>query len=245
MALISKNLDLLVAYCPLFCTLKPNTYFFPYRPMSTSAYLENLHWRYATKKFDPAKKLSQEQLDTLLEATRLSASSFGLQPYKVAVITNPELRAKMREHAWGQAQLTDASHLLAFCSMRTVDESYVDHFVELIAKERGMKAEDLKGYRDMMVGSMKSKTPEAQAAWAKCQAYIGVGFLLSAAAQHQIDACPMEGFDPTHVDVDLGLTEENMTTAVLVTLGFRAANDATASYKKVRFPKEDFFLWKK
>jgi nitroreductase len=209
-----------------------------------SSYIDNLQWRYATKKFDPTKKLTQEQLDLLMSATRLSASSYGLQPYKVAVVTNPEMRKKIQEHAWGQSQIADASHLFIFCPYRTMDEAYVDHFVELVAKERGMTVESLKDYREMMVGSMKGRSPEQLAAWMKCQAYIAVGFLLSAAAENQIDACPMEGFDPTHVDVDLGIVEENLTSAVIVATGFRAADDATASYKKVRFPNEELFMIK-
>ncbi len=209
-----------------------------------TTYLENLQWRYATKKFDPSKKLSQEQLDILMAATRLSASSFGLQPYKVMIVTNPDVRKKIQEHAWGQAQIADASHLFIFCPNRTMDEAYIDHFVELVAKERGTTAESLKSYRDMMVGSMKAKSPEQLAAWMKCQAYIAVGFLLSAAAEHQIDACPMEGFDPAHVDVDLGIVEDNLTSAVIVAVGYRAADDASASYKKVRFPNEELFVWR-
>jgi nitroreductase len=107
---------------------------------------------------------------------------------------------------------------------------------------RGMPAEKLKGFHDMMVGSIKAQTPEKMAAWLKCQAYIAVGFLLSAAAHAKIDACPMEGFDPTHVDVDLGLLDKNLTSAILVPVGFRAADDEAAAYKKVRLPKDEFIL---
>lgn len=203
-----------------------------------------LSWRYAVKKFDASKKLSDEQLHGLLDAARLSASSYGLQPYSIIVVTDPAVRAKIREHAWGQTQITDASHLLAFCSMRTMDEAYVDAYVAQISKERGAPVESLKGYRDMMVGSVKGRSPEELAQWMKHQAYIAVGFALSAAAHMQIDACPMEGFDPTHVDVDLGLLDKNLTSAVLMPVGFRAADDETASRKKVRKPKDDLVLWK-
>jgi|CXWL01.1.fsa_nt_gi nitroreductase len=209
-----------------------------------SSYNDRLFWRYATKKFDPTKHLTQEQLDELLESARLSASSYGLQPYKLVVVTNPAIRAKLREHAWNQSQVTDASHLVVICSYRTIDAAYIDRFVGIIASERGVSVESLKGYRDMMVGSIQGRTPEQLADWMKRQSYIALGFLLSAAAQHQIDACPMEGFDATHVDVDLGLAEENLTAAVFCPLGFRASDDATASYKKVRFPKEEFIVFK-
>lgn len=207
-----------------------------------SAPLDALRWRYAVKKFDASKKLTDAQLDELLEAARLSASSFGLQPYRVVVVTDPVVRAKIQEHAWNQPQVTEASHLLVFCPMRTMDEAYVAAYVDLIAKTRGVPVEELKSYHDMMMGSVAARTPEALAVWMRCQAYIGVGFALSAAAQLGVDACPMEGFDPAHVDVDLGLMEKNLTSAVLVPVGFRAADDANAAYAKVRFPKEEFVL---
>lgn len=208
------------------------------------SYNDNLRWRYATKKFDATKKLPPAQLEQLLESTQLAASSYGLQPYKVLVITDPALRAKIREHAWNQAQVTDASHLAIFCAYRSIDEAYVDAFVELIAKERGMPVESLKGYRDMMAGSIRNMNPGQMAAWTKMQSYIGLGFLLSAAAQMHVDACPMEGFDAAKVDEVLGLADLNLTATTFCPLGFRAADDAAAGYKKVRFPKEELFIFK-
>ncbi|HRH93328.1 MAG TPA: NAD(P)H-dependent oxidoreductase [Candidatus Peribacteria bacterium] len=205
-------------------------------------FTDSLRWRYATKKFDTAKKLTDAQLDELLEAANLSASSYGLQPYRLVVVKDPAIRAKIREHAWGQAQVTDASHLIVICPMRSIDEAYVAKYIDNITKTRGMPAGNLKGFHDMMVGSIKAQTPEKMAAWLKCQAYIAVGFLLSAAASAGIDACPMEGFDPAHVDVDLGLLDKNLTSAVMVPVGFRAADDESASYKKVRLPKDEFVL---
>jgi nitroreductase/dihydropteridine reductase len=225
----------------LECTVESGVFFLL---IFMSVYNDHLNWRYATKKFDASKKLSDEQLNDLLESARLAASSYGLQPYKVAVVTNPDIRKKIQEHAWGQTQIVDASHLLVFCAKKTMDEAYVDQFIALVAKERGMTPEALQGYRDMMVGTVKGRTPEMLADWNKRQAYIAVGFLLSAAAQMEIDACPMEGFDPAHVDVDLGIVEDDLTSVVCVPVGFRAADDATASYKKVRWPKEEFFMFK-
>lgn len=207
-----------------------------------SQYLENLEWRYATKKFDPARTLTDAQLDELLEAVRLSASSFGLQPYKILVVKDPALRAQLRAAAWDQTQVTDASHLVIFCSYRTIDEAYVDRYVKEIAAQRGIPEEALQGYRDMMVGSVKNRTPEQLADWMKRQSYIALGFLLSAAAQQHVDACPMEGFDPAKADEILGLEAQNLTAATFCPLGFRAADDATASYKKVRFPRETLVM---
>ncbi len=211
-----------------------------------SALLQDLQWRYATKKFDATKKLSQEQLDELLEAGRLSASSFGLQAYKLYVITDAAVRESIKNHAWGQTQITDASHLIAIVTHKSIDEAYVDEYTAHVAKERGVPAEALKNYRDMMAGSVSARSadPVAMAAWLKAQGYIALGFLLSQAAHMHIDACPMEGFDPITVGQDLGLPA-NLQVAVLCPVGFRAQEDETAAYKKVRSPKEEFFVWKK
>lgn len=205
---------------------------------------EHLQWRYATKKFDTTKKLSDEQLHSLLEATRLAASSFGLQAYRIIVVNDPTVRAKIREHAWNQPQVSDASHLIVICPMRSIDEAYVTKYINLISETRGMPTDALKGYYDMMVGSITGRSPEALAAWLKCQSYIAAGFLLSAAAAAHIDACPMEGFDPAQVDVILGLQDENLTSAMLIPVGFRAADDEGASFKKVRVPAEEFVIMK-
>ncbi len=201
-----------------------------------SQLLESLTWRYATKKFDPTKKITDEKLTELLEAMRLTATSYGLQPYKFLVIENPDLRAKIRTHAWDQPQVTDASHLIAICNYRTMDEAYVDHYIDSIVKERGVTREMLAGYRQMMVGSLKARTPENATAWMKNQAYIVLGFLLSAAAEMKIDSCPMEGFEATKVDDVLDLAEKNLTVATLCPVGYRSADDTTAAYAKVRFP---------
>lgn len=204
--------------------------------------IESLQWRYATKKFDPTKKLSEAQLQELMDAIQLSASSFGLQAYRIALVTDPAIRAKVREHGWGQSQITDASHLFAFMTMKSIDETYVKNYIALIAKTRGIPTESLKGYEDMMMGTIKTRTPEEIAGWLRAQAYIASGFLLTAAAHMGIDTCPMEGFDPIQVDIDLGVANTNLTTAMLIPVGFRAADDATASYKKVRTPKEELFM---
>lgn len=207
--------------------------------------IEKLQWRYATKKFDTVKELTAAQLDPVLEAGRLSASSYGLQPYSFIVITNPALRAELRKNAWDQPQITDASHLIVLAARTNLDAAYVDHFVDLVAKERGATVESLKGYRDMMVGSVERMSADERVIWAKKQAYIALGFLLSACAQSDIDACPMEGFDAAKFDEVLELSKLHLTSTVLCPVGFRAADDATAAYKKVRFPKEELIVWKK
>lgn len=205
----------------------------------TKDIIEALHWRYATKVFDKEKKVSASDFDTIIESMRLSASSFGLQPWKFIVVSNPEVRAKIRAAAWDQTQITDASHLVVLTVRTDVDASFVDRYVESIAQTRGMKVTDLKGYADMMKGSVASRTPEAIVAWSSRQVYIPVGTALLTAATMGIDACPMEGFDNAQVDSILGLEKMGLKSLVLINLGYRSADDKTAQYKKVRFAKEE------
>ena len=207
-----------------------------------STFNDNLLWRYATKAFDPAKKLSEEQLNSLLESTRLTATSYGLQPFRVLVITDPALRAQLREKAWGQSQLTDASHLIVLCALKHIGEEYVDSYIAHVASQRGVTTEALKGYRDMMASFAQGMPPEALATWMQKQTYIALGFLLCAAADAHIDACPMEGFDKQAFDEILGLDAKNLTSVALCPLGFRSADDATAAYPKARFPMEELVI---
>jgi nitroreductase len=203
---------------------------------------DHLNWRYATKKFDTTKKISKQDLAELLEVLRLSPSSYGLQPWKFIVVHNPELRKKLRSHAWDQAQITDADTLIVFCARQTMDENYVKNFVGSIAKTRGVAKESLSGYEQMMLGALKSKSPEGVFQWMKNQVYIALGFLLSECAQHKIDACPMEGFDHKKFDEILGLSQEGLESVVLCAVGYRAADDHYADLKKVRFDKNEVFI---
>lgn len=205
--------------------------------------IEALKWRYATKKFDAKKKVSDADLNELLEALRLSPSSYGLQPWKFIVITNPELRKNLREHAWNQPQITDASHLIVLATRTDVDEKYVKQYVNEIAKQRGVPVDSLQGYQDMMTGDVKNRSKEAIVEWSKHQTYIALGFLLETAALKQIDACPMEGFDKVKFDEILDLKKKNLTATVLCSVGYRAADDAYAQNAKVRF--KDIFIFEK
>jgi len=205
--------------------------------------IQALNWRYATKAFDTSKKLTDEQLSIITEALRLSASSFGLQPWKFVVVTDPEVRKQLREVAWGQPQITDASHLIVLSVRTDVDASFVDKFVQSVADTRGLPLEALKEYSDMMKGSIASRpNEEAVKEWSSRQVYIPLGTALLAAAENQIDACPMEGFDNAKFDEILGLKAHNAESRVLLALGFRSPEDATANYKKVRFPESEVFI---
>ena len=207
-----------------------------------SSIIEALNWRYATKQFDATKKLTQEQIDTLTEAIRLSASSYGLQPWKFITVTNPAIRQKLREAAWNQSQITDASHVIVFAIRKDINEALVDEFIASVAKTRGLKVEDLKGYSDMIKGSIQGKSADALKDWATRQVYIALGTLLTAAAIEKIDVCPMEGFDSKKFDEILGLEKLGLESRVVGAIGFRSAGDTTAAYKKARYSKEEVFI---
>ncbi|MEK6888056.1 MAG: NAD(P)H-dependent oxidoreductase [Candidatus Aenigmatarchaeota archaeon] len=203
--------------------------------------IEDLNWRYATKIFDSAKKVSHADMDELLEALRLSASSFGIQPWKFVVVTDKKLREELRKKAWDQPQITDASHLIVLCAMTNVDENYIKKYAEDIAHTRKVTIESIKGYEDMMIGSIKRRDKEEILEWSTKQVYIALGTLLTACAVKRIDACPMEGFDHTAFDRLLGL--KDMTSVALCPVGYRG-DDKYADAKKVRFPLDKIIIRK-
>ncbi|WP_224489838.1 NAD(P)H-dependent oxidoreductase [Robertkochia flava] len=204
-------------------------------------YIEKLQWRYATKKFDPAKKLEKEKLETLKEAIRLSASSYGLQPYKVLIIEDPELRKKLRPAAWDQPQITDASQLIVFAHDTNFGDQQIDAYINNVVETRGLKKEDLAGYGDFMKSKITPLPEARKSAWTARQAYIALGNMLSAAAHLEIDACPMEGFEVDQFDQILGLTGKGWSTAVIATVGYRSEEDDTQHYAKVRKSEKELF----
>lgn len=210
--------------------------------------IDALNWRYATKAFDTTKKLTDEQVSALLEAIRLSASSFGLQPYKIILIKNPELREQIKTNAWGQSQVTDASHLIVLAAVTNLGDAFVDNFINVVSTTRGVEVANLEGYSQMMKGAIKGKSDQGGAQvvkdWASKQAYIALGTLLTTCAVEKIDACPMEGFDNKKVDEILGLSELNLESVLLCPVGFRSESDESANYKKVRFAKADMVIEK-
>ncbi|MCE1199012.1 MAG: NAD(P)H-dependent oxidoreductase [Marinilabiliales bacterium] len=202
--------------------------------------ISQLNKRYATKKFDPNKTVSEATFENLLEAIRLSASSYGLQAYKVLVVEDKAIRQKLREAAWGQTQITDASHLLVFAIQKNFNEADVDKFVEIVANVRGMEASALSGYADMMKGSFKRPVAEIRN-WLTKQAYIALGFGLVAAAELDVDACPMEGFSTDQFDEILGLDAKGLSSVVVLTVGYRAEDDGYQHLAKVRRSKDELF----
>ncbi|HBZ26340.1 MAG TPA: NAD(P)H-dependent oxidoreductase [Rikenellaceae bacterium] len=203
--------------------------------------IDNLKWRYATKKFDTTKKVSAENLELLKEAVNLSASSYGLQPFKILIIENPEIREKLRAASWGQPQITDSSHLLLFCNYLEVGPEKVDGYLKLRADINNLKLEDSKDYGDMIKSLMAALTPVQMEVWTSKQTYIALGTLLAAAAELKIDSCPMEGFDKVEFNKILGLNEKGLSASVIGAVGYRSQDDPYVVFKKVRKPLAELF----
>ncbi len=201
--------------------------------------MQALNWRYATKTFDASKKVSDDVFANLMEAARLAPSSYGLELWKFVVVDNAELRAKIREVAWNQGQVTDASHLVVLCRQATATADDVEKFVKYTAEVRGMDVSALDGYKQMMLGAVAGMDEDKKANWMGKQVYLALGFLLAAAAEAGVDACPMEGFDPTKVDEILGLDKMGLKSVVLCPVGYRSAEDKYGMAKKVRKPASE------
>lgn len=203
--------------------------------------LENRTWRYATKKFDSSKKISNEELDLLLEATRLSASSYGLQPYHVFVITNPEIREQLKPVSWGQSQITDASHLIVFAHQTDFGNELVDDYLDNVSETRNIPGETLKGYGDFAKSKLVDLPQKTKEDWAAKQVYLALGNLMQAAAELKIDTCPMEGFEAEAYNSILNLNEKGLSASVVVPVGYRSAEDQTQHLAKVRKSNKALF----
>ncbi|MBK9795947.1 MAG: NAD(P)H-dependent oxidoreductase [Holophagaceae bacterium] len=202
--------------------------------------LQQLNWRYATKKFDPTKKIPAAEWAVLEQALILTASSYGLQPWKFIVVTDSTLKAQLRPASWNQAQVEECSHLVVFTAKQDISEADVDRFIARIAQVRGVTAESLAGYKGFMMGDLvKGPRHAIIHEWAARQAYIAMGNLLTSAAVVGIDACPFEGIEPAKYDDLLGLKGTGYATVAACPLGYRSADDKYASTPKVRFEAKD------
>lgn len=206
--------------------------------ISPNALLDSLRWRYATKSFDPSRKLPQETLDALLASLVLSPSSFGLQPWKFLVVESPDLRSKLRAASWDQPQVTDASHLIVLTVRTTLTTQDIDESLARVTEVRGTPPESLKPLRDVMLGFAASKSDEEQFVWNSRQAYIALGQLMTCAAVLGVDACPLEGISPATYDEVLGLQSSGYRTVVACALGFRNPEDPYAAATKVRYAQQ-------
>lgn len=198
---------------------------------------EKLNWRYATKKMDPSRPVPQDKVDRILEAINLAPTSSGLQPFEVIVVTNPDVKAKLRDAGYNQAQITDASHVLVFAAWDTYTAARIDAVVDQQVAERGIPRSAVSEYYDNLKAMVLPRTAEVNFEHAAHQAYIAFGIGLTAAAFEAVDTTPMEGFDPAAVDEILGLRAKGLRSVTLLPLGYRAEEgDWLLGMKKVRKP---------
>lgn len=204
--------------------------------------IKNLEWRYAVKKFDENKSLSTAQINTLKEAFNLTATSYGLQPVKMVVVKNKEIQQQLVAHSWNQPQVLQASHLLVLCIPKTYTTKDIEAYFSLVKKIRNTPDEILNPFKEMLTSSIANKTQEELTSWNKNQAYIALGNLMTVAANEQIDSCPMEGFIPEKYDEILELDKHNLTSVLVLPVGFRAEDDYMKDLQKVRKNTNDVVI---
>lgn len=203
--------------------------------------IEKLNWRYATKKMDASRAVSQEKVDRIIEAARLAPTSSGLQPFEIIVVTNPETRAKIQQIAWNQAQVTEGSHLLVFAAWDNYTAERINHMFDLTNDERGFKNEGWEAYRQKLLAAYPQRDAAVNFEHAARQAYIAFGMAIAQAAFEGVDSTPMEGFDPAKLDEILGLREKGLRSVTILPLGYRQEDgDWLVNLKKVRRPLEEF-----
>jgi nitroreductase len=209
-------------------------------PLATEDLLKALAWRYATKKFDPERKIPAEVWSALEQSLVLTPSSYGLQPWKFVVVTDPALKAKLRPASWNQAQVEDCSHHVVFLAKDTITEADLDHYLARTAEVRGQAPESLAGYKGYMLGDLVNGPRAAVIAeWAARQVYIALGNFMTSAALLGVDTCPMEGMETGKYDEILGLAGTGYRTVVACPAGYRATEDKYAAAPKVRFPASE------
>jgi len=205
-------------------------------------FIKALQWRYACKKMN-GNAIPQEKLDTILEAVRLSPSSFGLMPFSVIVVTDQATKDKLLPVCYNQSQVASASAILVFAPWKEVTPAQIAEFIQEIVDARGVTAASLEGFAKSIAGKVNGSTPEAIFQWSAKQAYIALGFAMAAAAIEEVDATPMEGFNPAGVNEVLGLEAKGLSAACILPLGYRdEANDFLANAPKVRRSKEKLFI---
>ena len=206
-----------------------------------SQLLEQLQWRYATKKMDPAKAVPQDKVDRIIEAARLAPSSSGLQPYEVIVVSSPQVRARIQAAAHNQAQITDGSHVLVFAAWDNYTPERINHMFDLNVSMRGGTNEGWENYRKMLLTNYPARSAQENFEHAARQAYIALGASLIAAAFEKVDCTPMEGFDPAAVDAILNLSDKGLRSVAIMPLGYRlSGGDWLENLAKVRRPLSEF-----
>jgi nitroreductase len=203
--------------------------------------LHHLEWRYAVKAFDPTRKIPAPVWDALETALQLTPSSYGLQPWKFIVVQDQALKEQLRGVSFNQKQVTDCSHFVVFTHIPTLEESDIDHFLDLFASTRKIPRENLQGYRKVVVGDVFGARKAAMQEWTRHQCYIALGNFMTSCALIGVDTCPMEGIQPARFDEILGLNQSRYRTVVACAVGYRSPEDKFAKEAKVRFPKSELF----
>lgn len=201
-----------------------------------------LEWRYATKKFDVSKELPSADLEYILEAGNLAATSYGLQPFQIIVVTDSAKKQALMGHAYNQGQVGENAALLVLAARTDVDASYIAEYTARIENMRGLPTGAVDGYKDMMTGHLTSLTEADRTVWAQKQAYIALGTMMVAAAEKEVDSCPMEGFDAAAFNEVLGLKDHNLHATIVLPIGYRSAEDGSQNYKKVRKSLSDIVI---
>lgn len=204
--------------------------------MTSSTFNENLRWRYAVKKFDDQKVVSEPDLETVLDAGNLTATSFGLQPYQFVVVRDQTIQDQLVAASWNQNQVAEASHVIVIAVRTNIDHQYIADYVAMIESERELPGGTLDPYRDMMLSTVGKLDSDGLEKWAGKQAYIALGSMLAACADLKIDSCPMEGFLPDQYNQLLGLADHHLSATLVLPIGYRAEDDQHQHYKKVRKP---------
>lgn len=208
------------------------------KPVSNETVEQQLGWRYATKLFDPSKIIPESDWQTLERTLVLTPSSFGLQPWQFHVVTNPEVKARLRPASWNQSQITDASHIVVFAIKKDLSVAEIDRFIARTAEVRSVPAASLEKFRQMLIRSLESASFDINE-WATRQVYIALGFFMATAALMGIDTCPIEGFEPQKYDEILGLPSLGYGSCVVAAAGYRSEADKYATVPKVRYKHED------
>ncbi len=204
--------------------------------------IDALKWRYATKKFDASKLLSEEKVNVLKHTFNLTATSYGLQPLKLVMVSNKELQLKLKESSFNQKQIDTASHVLVICIEDRVNEEFIRNYFQRVKHVRDVPDEILEPFREFLVDDFNAKAKNEIEAWAINQAYLALGTLLTVCAAEEIDACPMEGFEPEKYDQLLKLKEKNLKSVLVLPVGYRAEDDEFSTFKKVRRPLDEVII---
>lgn len=196
--------------------------------------IKALKWRYATKKFDDSRILPKEKIEILKKAFNLTATSYGLQPIKLIVISDKELQKELVPYTFNQKQVYSASHLLVLCVEKRIDKNFIEEYFKMVHRVRATPEEILNPFRDFLVGDFEKKPEEEIRSWATNQAYLALGTLLTVCATEEIDSCPIEGFEPENYDEILELDKLNLQSVLVLPVGYRAEDDMFSEFKKVR-----------